>query len=134
MVGTIFWPTLCGGILIFVLMFWRTRDRIDPRTRSKIENIMLALAFIILLIDVIIAIDARADEGREINDCIAFYRYLPDFHVPENYSFFFLSKCDDYFSPSQIGTLKESGRAWARNKVNRGEINWSEVEISVVGN
>lgn len=114
----IFWPTLTGGIIIFVIMWWRIRDRVDPRKQGKIENLLLALVFIILLVDVGFAIERRADEGMGMNDCIAFYKYLPDFEFPEDawrpkdFKFSFLKECENYFSEKEIQQLIDSGRAF----------------------
>lgn len=133
MLGTIFWPTLTGGIIIFVIMFWRIRDGIDPRKRDKIEHVLMALAFIVLLADVGMAIYDRADEGRLINDCIAFYRYFPDYYPQEDYSFYFLERCSEVMSAEDIQTLKQSGWAWDRKRMDAqlSEGGWDNVTIRV---
>lgn len=122
-VAKFLWPTTCAGLIIFFIMYFRIRDNVDSRNQSKLENVLIMIALVLLLADVSVSIVKRMDQGKNMNDCIGFYRYFPDFEYPEDYKFSFLEKCNDLFTEKEIKELIESGRIWNIAQIAKEENN-----------
>ena len=94
------------------------REKIPTHKRERIEKIAMLLLILFLLIDIGIAIKQRRDMTMELNDCIRFYRYFPDFM--NDTEFYFINKCDNYFDEEGIEKLRASGRAWNLKQLEGG--------------
>lgn len=118
----ILWPTLLIGIVVVAISYIRMRDQIPFQKRERLEKIVMILLLIFLMIDIGFAIKERRDSTMEINDCIRFYRYFPNFY--KDAEFYFINEwCYNYFNEEEIKGLRESGQAWRLKQLEKGNIN-----------
>jgi len=102
----ILWPTLCAGILIFCVAYWKMRQNMEFSKRDKIEKILVVIAIIILLVDIGFSINSRRITASEINDCIRFYH---DFPVVNDSGYYFATYCYSYFGQDGVNKLRQEG-------------------------
>jgi hypothetical protein len=103
---TILWPSLCAGIIIFCVAFWKMREKIPFERREKIEKVLIVIAIIILLVDIGFSINARRITAEEINDCIRFYHSYP---TADDSNYYFTSLCHSYFGENGTIQLRQEG-------------------------
>jgi len=112
----IFWITLIAGFGIFIISYIKLRERIPFYKRDKIEKVFMFLLIILLLVDISLVIFERREISYEINDCIRFYRYFPNFY--NDSQFYFINEwCYEYYTEKGIETLRESGRTWQLQQI-----------------
>ena len=117
----IFWLTLLIGVSIFFISYMKIRERIPTTKRNKFEILLMFLLLIFLIIDVGLVIFERRNEAMEMNDCIRFYRYFPNFY--NDSEFYFINEwCYNYFDEDTIQKLRVSGMTWNKNKMSSGDI------------
>ena len=117
----IFWLTLLIGVSIFFISYMKIRERIPTTKRNKFEILLMFLLLIFLIIDVGLVIFERRNEAMEMNDCIRFYRYFPNFY--NDSEFYFINEwCYNYFDEDTIQNLRVSGMTWNKNKMSSGDI------------
>ena len=83
----IFWPTVWIGTIIFFIAYFRIRDKIPTYKRDKFEKWLMFITIILLLINITLIILERRETAYEMNDCIRFYRYFPDFEKDSEFYF-----------------------------------------------
>lgn len=112
----IFWFTLWIATVIFCIAYIRIRDKIPFYKREKFEKWVMTSLIVLLLINISLIIFERRETAYEINDCIRFYRYFPDFY--NDSEFYFINEwCYEYFDDDEIKGLRESGKIWQRKQL-----------------
>lgn len=120
----IFWFTLLIGVSIFFISYMKIRERIPTTKRNKFEILLMFLLLSLLIIDVGLVIFERRNEAMEMNDCIRFYRYFPNFY--NDSEFYFINEwCYNYFDEATIQKLRVSGRKYKLH-IESGGIDISE--------
>jgi hypothetical protein len=117
---TILWPILLCGIIIFFIAYIKQREKIPTAKRDKFERILMIAIIIFLLIDIGFAIEKRKLQADELNDCIRFYRYFPDFRNDTDFSF--IQRCYSSLGNDSINQLKISGREWSIKDITAGNV------------
>lgn len=107
----IFWPTICLGIIVLAISYFRMRDGIPTKKRDKFEKWILFTVIVLLLINISLIINERRLLANEVNVCIEYYRYFPDFIGDENF-YFIRDLCSSHFNELEIDKLRKNGRAY----------------------
>ncbi len=114
----VFWFILWIGTIVFGISYFRMRDKIPIQRRNKIEIAVMIIMTIFLIINIFSVALERKQTTEEINDCIRFYRYFPDFQKQDE--FLFLNKCEEYFDEEKIQKLRDSCFAWKKKQSEKG--------------
>ena len=133
----IFWSLLWVATVIFFISYIKMREGIPTYKRERFEKILMILLIIFLLIDIGFFIFERKELTMEMNDCIRFYRYFPNFYKDAEF-YFIQEKCFEFFDEEGITRLRDSGLAWQRKQAekNQGSLNlfggatWQNVSIN----
>lgn len=116
----IFWFTLWIATVIFFISYFRIRDKIPFYKRERFEKILMVVLVLLLLVDVSFLINERRKITEEINDCIRFYRYFPNFY--NDTEFYFINEwCYNYFDEEEIRKLRDSGLKWHEEQLTKGD-------------
>lgn len=107
----IFWPTVWLATIILAISYFRMRDGISTKKRDKFEKWIMFAVIILLIINIGLLINERKLTANEMNVCIEFYRYFPDYRGDENYHIID-DWCLNYFNELEIEKLKRSGRGY----------------------
>jgi len=111
----VFWILLWAATILFGISYFRMRDQIPIQRRDKIEIAVMIIMIIVLLANIFAIALERKEVSEEMNDCIRFYRYFPEFLKQDEFNF--LNKCYDYFDDERIKRLRDSGFAWKKKQV-----------------
>jgi len=111
----IYWGILWITTILFFVAYIRMRDNIAIAKRDKFEKIILFLIIILLLINIYFEITTTKNLSHDINDCIRFYRYFPNFY--NDTQFYFIAKCYNYLSADEMSLLKLSGQHYKNNQL-----------------
>lgn len=122
----IFWFTLWIATIVVCISYLKTREKLSLNARNTFEKWLMFSIIILLLINIGVLICEKRETTMEMNDCIRFYRYFPNFY--QDSEFYFINEwCYEYFDEDEIQRLRASGRVWRLKEAAFGDLNLNKL-------
>lgn len=104
------WPLLWIGTIVLGIAYFRMRDKISIKKRSKIEVSIMVFIIIFLLLNISFQIVERKEAAENVNDCIRFYRY--NYEDKRDMEYTFIQNCYEYLGDVKMEQIKQAGINW----------------------